>query len=381
MNQIQTLQQTYGDCLDERLDLVALTGALSRWYATYTEHNFLHPCIIAEQPALVCQRDLSRNNPPAYDELAAIALEFGLYLKEDSRSRQLPGHPNRRRQIGMILSFCAGLAATPQTTTADSLTPVLAASASANLAPVMTTMQATVVYGTDHRPVIQLRHRSPPTAAQVLTTLGAKADQRDSDPAAETFITEFLTRHYQAAVGDPKTIKADFASLAAYFARYPQIIDLIKALRDQNLTLQYRAETWQTEALGNPYEVNHVIVYFDSRMGAQLLYQPGCETTPACSISPADALLHELLHAKLMLLDSEHFLATGAMNSLYPAEHEREVISAENRLYDAMNQQDGLSRPLRHRHAGELLQVACPACIPVKHLDAQNAEINLSLQN
>jgi len=129
--------------------------------------------------------------------------------------------------------------------------------------------------------------------------------------------------------------------------------------------LKYRAGYWQAQAWGNRYGVDSVTIFFDSRLGAQLLNAPGCEANPACAISPADALLHELLHAKLMLLDSAHFIAEGGLNStLYPFQHEHEVLMEENRLYQAMNQEDGRARALRQHHSGNLQRVECPACTP-----------------
>lgn len=169
MNETDTLKTVYSDCPPLRPNVAALASELGRWYRNHTGSNFLHPCIIDGKPALVCQRSLSRENALAYEQLQAIALKFGLYLKEDARSKQLAGlFPNRRQKIGLVLSFCVGLAATPQTVSADTQPQVMAAAASANLAPLMSTMQATVVAGSDGRPVIQLQHRRPPTAEQVL---------------------------------------------------------------------------------------------------------------------------------------------------------------------------------------------------------------------
>jgi len=38
-----------------------------------------------------------------------------------------------------------------------------------------------------------------------------------------------------------------------------------------------------------------------------------CKANPASHITPADALLHELLHAKLMIMDSAQFIKNGGM--------------------------------------------------------------------
>jgi hypothetical protein len=54
--------------------------------------------------------------------------------------------------------------------------------------------------------------------------------------------------------------------------------------------------------------------------------------------------------------------------SLYPFEHEREVINQENQLYVQMNQEDGLFRPIRHQHIGVLVNVGCALCLPKEML-------------
>ena len=135
--------------------------------------------------------------------------------------------------------------------------------------------------------------------------------------------------------------------------------------------LKYKADNWQAQAWGSQYTVDSVTVSFDTRVAAQLLNQADCRANPACDISPADALLHELLHAKLMLVDSRRFIENGGMQqSLYNFQHEREVIADENQLYHAMNMQDGRSRPIRKEHAGRLYHVKCAACGPTELVSA-----------
>jgi hypothetical protein len=363
------LDQAYAEHA-QTIDTAGLAKALQDWYLKYPAHHFLHPCIIDGKPALVCRANLGKTGPAAFIELQDIAQRHGLYLKEDSRSRDLTPANNRRRNVGLVLSFCVGMLATTRTVTADELYSAQPLQAVAGqLIKPGNQLQTNMTLDEHGGPVIRLRRIQPPTAAEVLAAYTAKQTGLPGDSAAADAITSFLRNSYQANSADPKTVSADLSEIAAYYSHYPQIISLINELRGQKLSLKYQAGTWQTEAWGNQFGVDSATIYFDTRLGAQLLNDPGCDSTPACGISPADALLHELLHAKLMLLNAEHFIDTGGMSqTLYPFEHEREVIGRENQLYQDMNQLDGRARPLRHRHSGELLQVACPACTPIRHV-------------
>lgn len=362
----------------QRLDMAGLAKALHDWSLECPTHGFLHPCIIDGKPALVCQAGLSAIDQQAFTSLQIIARRYGLYLKEDSRLRDDTSilH-NRRRNVGLVLSFCIGMMASSRVVTANDLQPVNAVqSVASQLAEPVNQMQVKLSVNNDGVSVIRLRQHKPPTAAEVMAAYSQKQSTLSSDRLAKAEIADSLSSLYQAESADPDSIAPDLAAMADYFSHYPQAVNLIGELRGQKLTLKYQQNTWQTQAFGNQFGVDKVTIYFDTRLGAQLLNDPGCDATPACSISPADALLHELLHAKLMLLDSQHFIEGGGMaQTLYPFQHEREVISHENQLYKDMNQLDGRYRPIRHRHSGELLQVSCPACTPIKQVASSDPSL------
>gem|GEM_PF-816842 len=373
MNEISMIEQSYRSAANRIDNIPELLKALNRWYLAYPEHNYLHPCVIDGRAALVCRRDLSSNAGKAYAELRAIADRYRIYLKEDSRTQD-SGHQinNRRNNIGLVLSFCLGLMASSRLVTADELQiPAPASSVAANLTMPANRMQVKVVAGANGEQTISLRRTRLPSAEQVLDAYTKQKPAMKIDEQAEVKIGSFLSAAYQPETGDPAHIGGDIAAMAQYYAQYPQVVALLEELRDKKLVLKYKANNWQAQAWGNQFEVDSVTIFFDTRLGAQLLNDADCRANPACSISPADALLHELLHAKLMLIDSRHFVDSGGMQqTLYPFEHEREVIASENRLYQVMNRQDGLSRPIRDRHSGELFHVDCAACLPAEILAA-----------
>ncbi len=361
-----SLTQAFGEVRHRVTDIAGLIKALNAWYLCWTDHQFLHPCVIDGRPALVCRAELSRIAPEAFAELAVIAERHGLYLKQDSRrSDNGHEHPHCRRGAGLVLSFCIGLLAASRTVSADAwqAAPVAVSVAGGLQTPVGELVASGATDG--GAPVIRLRRAGPPSTEQVLSAYQTPEVGRAIDSGARSMVADFLRDSYRAEAGDPATVDADLAAMADYYAGHPRAVELIQSLQGRKLSLKYRQGTWQAQAWGNQYGVDSVTIYFDTRLGAQLLDAPGCEANPACAISPADALLHELLHAKLMLLDSARFIADGGMaGGLYPFQHEHEVLNLENQLYRAMNVEDGQSRPIRHRHVGVLLEVACPACAP-----------------
>lgn len=371
MNEILTIEKTYRGASSPIDKIPELVKSLNSWYLAYPEHNFLHPCVIDGKAALVCQRDLSSNNGSAFAELQAIADQYRIYLKEDRRTHEV-GHEfsNRRKNIGVVLTFCLGLMASSKMVTAGGLQgPASRGSVIAHLSMPINPMQAKIEIGNDGEKVISLRHTRLPTAEQVWESYARHKPSLNIDDEAAGKIKKFLSSAYQPEPGDPLNINSDIDDIARYYAQYPQVINLLEELQQKKVVLKYKADNWQAQAWGNQVSVDSVTIFFDTRAGAQLLNQADCSANPACNISPADALLHELLHAKLMLIDSQHFIEGGNMQeTLYPFEHEREVIASENQLYREMNQQDGLSRPLRKRHSGQLFHVACPACLPTEIL-------------
>jgi hypothetical protein len=373
MNEIITIKQTYRGASRQIDNLTELAKALNRWYQAHPEHNYLHPCVIEGRAALVCRRDLSRIAGQAFAELQAIADQYRIYLKQESRTQDVNHEfANRRKNITLVLTFCLGLMASSRMATAGDLPNTAAAgSMAAHLVMPINPMQTKIEIGQDGEQVISLRQTRLPTAAQVLASSAKQKPSMKVDVEAEVKIRSFLSAAYQQEPGDPGNIGGDIADIARYYAQYPQVIHLLEELQQKKLALKYKAGNWEAQAWGNQFSVDSVTIFFDTRVGAQLLNQADCRANPACNISPADALLHELLHAKLMLLDSQHFIDSGNMQqTLYPFEHERDVIASENRLYHQMNQQDGMSRPLRNRHSGELFHVNCAACLPTEILAA-----------
>ncbi len=187
----------------------------------------------------------------------------------------------------------------------------------------------------------------------------------DAQAIAAAELTALLHSKYSPAAGDPEFVAQSLQQFARYYARYPRIVTLLNRLRSMPWRLRYSRATWQAQAAGTRVRVREVTVLFDPHAGAQVRFHKSCAGNPQCFISPADALLHELLHVGIMLGEMQQFLAQGGMDrTLYPFAHEAEVIERENHFYAAMSAMDGVPRPQRTQHVGEIVPAACPLCIP-----------------
>jgi len=367
MDFIKTLEHAYTNIENQpELLLPELVNELKNWFYLYPQHPFLHPCIIDGQTALVCHAQLRQLSPDAYFVLVNICQKYGLYLKQDSRSVKLHRSINRRTNTAVVIGFCLGMMSVPALSRDKATESLFAQKQTTQLVLGVNHISAQVKQINGQR-IISLRHVAPPSAEQVLKTYKQTKKIQALDPVALYKITRFLKQAYQYQTGDPVTIKVDLKKMANYYAKYPQVVELITELSDKNVLLKYKKSHWQAQALGTQHSVDQVTVYFDTRVGAQLWMHVDCKANLACSITPADALLHELLHAKLMIVDSEEFIQQGGMKpTLYLFDHEKQVIEKENFLYQQMSQQDGLARPIRHRHTGALIQASCALCLPIQ---------------
>ncbi len=177
-------------------------------------------------------------------------------------------------------------------------------------------------------------------------------------------IFKILSTHYKQKPSDPDYIQSDLEEMAKYYSQFPHVVTLLTKLQSKDWTLNYNQNTWSTIAKGNALNVDSATIQFNSRSAAMLKFNNGCKHNFVCIASPADALLHELLHALSMLVNTEEFIQQGGMNHFrYPYKHEYSVIQAENALYASMSRIDGIKRPQRNEHMGRKIIASCVTCI------------------
>lgn len=313
---------------------------------------YVHPCVIDRKRHIVYPRGLRAAQPTLYNALATYYRRRGYALKEDRRSAEpVPRaiQEQRRKWIPILLFTAdlifegAALAETPH------VTPSADGHAHAQVELMLARAHDAGL--DDHKP------HGPATPPR-------QSKPSIVDAAAAERIYALLRHAYEPREADPAYVLTDFRDIANYYSRFPEIVAMLAELKDKNWRLVYDEQSWVTIAKGSVFEVNHARVHFNTRSAAQLKLYNQCKDNPVCIASPADALLHELLHVHSMLVNTREFIAQGGMNSvMYPYKHEYAVIDAERKLYASMSRRDAIKRPQRIDHTGRLVKAQCATCI------------------
>lgn len=310
----------------------------------------VHPCVIDGQAHIVYPRGLREHSPILFEKLSRYFHANGYRLKEDQRSRNDSVHHNKRRRWAQVVLFSASL--------------MFEGTVSAGFqsendnTPSNPTQKIELRIMPKH-----LAHIPDKQSGATLNDLSVHEMTKVHPGIAEAIFTT-LHAHYNSNNTDPEYVTDDLKQIANYYSQFPQVISLLESLKDKNWKLVYDEDNWDTVAIGNTMQVNKAIVHFNTRSAAQLLLNRKCKDNPVCIASPADALLHELLHTYSMLVDTTQFIDEGGMNNmLYPYEHEYAIIDAERKLYASMTRVDDLKRPQRTDHTGRNIFAHCPVCI------------------
>lgn len=178
-------------------------------------------------------------------------------------------------------------------------------------------------------------------------------------------IRQILQDHWQPTPTDPPTLAQDLSEISTYFSAFPEVRDLLTSLHGKKWRLKFAANTFATRVTGSRLSVSHATVSFDPHAAAQYKFHNACAAKRAfCVAAPADVLLHELLHTRQALLNTNQFIGDGGLNqNLYPHRHEQKVIFEEQKLYYRMSHQDQNPRPQRQEHHGKSVRVACATCL------------------
>lgn len=312
-------------------------------------HAYVHPCVINNQPHIVYPRGLEEKSPGLFAKLRQYYQQQGYRLKEDQRSRNSSDkYKNERRKWAPILLFTASLIFESSAYADIELEVNEASSLQQN-----EQIELQLISNSEIREKIKYQIKSAEKTVQV---------KIKSELARSIF--DVLLGRYQKQDADPKYIIEDLKEIANYYSEFSESVALIKALKNKNWFLSYDENNWVTTASGNMLQVEKAVIHFNTRSAAQLRLNNGCADNPVCIASPADALLHELLHVHSMLVESEKFVVQGGMNNvMYPYKHEYAIIDAERNLYASMSMQDNIKRPQRREHTGRIVKAHCPTCI------------------
>lgn len=313
-------------------------------------HAYVHPCVINNLPHIVYPRGLQEKSPDLFFQLTRYYHNKGYILKEDQRSEKFSNkYKNQRQKWAPILLFTASL--------------IFESSAFADIEidinkdasfQKQQNIELKLISNNEIRQQIQ---HSVNLASNVKKEVHIKSELAQS-------LFDELKNRYQKQKTDPEYIVEDLKEIANYYSDFSESVGLINALKDKNWMLSFDEHNWVTTGSGTMFQVDKAVIYFNTRSAAQLRLNNGCTNNPVCIASPADALLHELLHVHSMLVKSEEFITQGGMNNvLYPYKHEYAVIDAERELYASMSTQDNIKRPQRREHTGRIVKANCPTCI------------------
>jgi len=297
----------------------------------------IHACVIDGVPHYVHAPALAQTHPDYFARLQSYAERQGIRLTADRRAAEETVPDCRRKKYLTIIFLVMGISAAGAAAEEESL--------SLNLI-------------------------SPEYADSILPQEGRAAShagkllEQMQDSLVSQSLAKILLEHLHDIEQYPAGILDDIHELARYYAQYPAATKLIMSIATTEWTLKYAPHTFQTNVKGSRMDIDSVDVFFDPRSGAKLKFYDKCdEQKPFCIASPADALLHELLHVQTITIDKNVFIGQGGLDPWsYPAEHERLTIMKENALYRAMTLVDKQPRPLRSEHNGRHVLVSCATC-------------------
>ena len=296
----------------------------------------VHSCVIQGKRHYIHAPTLEKEDPEYFNKLKTFASKNGIKLKADQRTQTDSRPDSRRRKLLPIIFLAFGV-------------------------------NTELSFADEQRMSVSIVNEDTPIKNEIMDTSVSVQQYADIpiNQDASNRIEKVLLKHYAENKGDPDSIKKDIKELAGYYSKHPEALNLLESLEDLNWKIRYAPHTFQTNVAGTRLRINEVTIYFDPRSGAKLKFYDKCSSKrPFCVASPADALLHELLHVQTILLDTKSFIAQGGLNfHMYPAEHERQTILKENVLYKSMSMRDHKPRPIRSEHTGRHVLVSCVTCI------------------
>ena len=344
----------------------------------YRRENAVKLCIVQGQQTMIYHADFRANNPESFVYLEQVASQAGWHLLEDRRkvAHQVEHDRRQRVVIASIRLAASSFLLHNASVMASEFGTSSGASGSRTAFAASNFNDSTIVrpLGLFSSSTDYFVHEGEPLDLD-------EHDHADDDDHLHQHTdaittNEFSPERYQSVLKvlgkkwiknkrDPGYLADDIDEMAQYIAARPQAYELLMSVRKQPWTLHHKFGEFRSDVRGSNFDVNSVRIYFDTRAAAILKSHEACEIDARhCTASPVDALLHELLHAKLTLTETDEFIRSGGMSgAMYPYQHERKVIALENKMYRAMSDHDQQPRPNRRSHVGTLITADCATCV------------------
>lgn len=301
----------------------------------------IHPCVINSRPSLVHHAELEALAPHLFRSLQDYASKLGMTLCKDRRkpqgssSESRPAR-NRRKSWLLIASLTAA--------------QVIPSASDANNSP----------DGPGEYEKTQLAS----TTSVHNTSVNREEEHVESATFWQKKMTATLIKHWQPSADDPDNTVKFLDDIGRYYSGFIDIRALLVELDPLPWKIGYSEKNYQTEVYGDKTNIDYTMVYFDPLLAAQLQFGEECTSTvSSCIAAPADLLLHELLHVKIILTHPQLFIRNAYLaNSDYPHDHEATTIQLEQQYFRAMTEIDQRPRPKRKNHTGKRITVACSTC-------------------
>ena len=341
----------------------------------YRRENAVKLCLVEGQQTMIYHAAFSLNNPEAFAHLERVANQSGWSLLQDRRKVAHKVEHDRRQRVVLASIRLAASSFLLHNTS------VMASDFGLNGAAVhgQTLFAASHVNASTivrplglFSPANDYFNDNPDSRLLDLQAANSDFHEHPDMTLADEFspekykaVSKLLSKKWIKNKRDPGYLGSDIDEMAQYIAARPQAYELLMSVRKQPWTLHHRAGEFRSDVRGTNFDVNSVRIYFDTRAAAILKSHETCEVDARhCTASPVDALLHELLHAKLTLTETDEFIRSGGMSgAIYPYQHERKVIALENKMYRAMSDHDQQPRPYRRSHVGTLITADCATCV------------------
>lgn len=297
----------------------------------------VHPCLIDGKACFVYSAKLRRKNPTAYKRLVELARQSKRLLICDRRKKVKSGDIKYERRARWI--------------------PVIALTVNTTLAGASVNAE-------------QMTQKNELNSSQIIARVetshfeelsGAKSHSILASPDIEAILFDHVNRRDITL----STRRKMLHEVAMYYNQFPQVRALFTELKGKAWTLTFSDQQYKTDVFSSGGKVSRVKIYFNPNLSAQLQFDESCDGKRAnCMASPADLLLHELLHAYTILKKPEAFMSQiSTRGKTYPLEHEHKTITLEQAFFRAMSEVDGRARPRREKHFGQSFGASCPTCI------------------
>lgn len=181
---------------------------------------------------------------------------------------------------------------------------------------------------------------------------------------SQKFVEDVLAHRLDTQAASTLQMENHISQLAGYYSNHPAVYYLLSFLEKHPWQITLTDGAFRTEIFGSEDGIGLARIHFNPNRAGQLQFNAACNASPKlCLASPADLLLHELLHVMVVFKNPTPFLKQFYKSNANKQQHEQLVIQLEQNLFRVMTASDDTPRPFRFEHLGQSHWVSCPTCL------------------